>query len=63
MKQSQLASISDLHISFALLDPIAVTVLDNAHSKVNIQHIFMCAIVAELALNLANLLHSSCVDG
>ena len=56
--QNELACISDLHILFALLDPIAVTVLDSTHSKLNIQHIFICAIVAELALNLANLLYS-----
>ena len=46
-----------MHISVALLDPMAVAVLDNAHSTLNIQHIFICAIVAKLALNLANLLH------
>ena len=56
-RQNEVACISDLHISVALFDPMAVAVLDNAHSTLNIQHIFICAIVAKLALNLANLLH------
>ena len=47
---SYIARLMNLPIVFALLDPMLVAV--NAHSRLNIQHIFICAIFGRCSNNL-----------